>query len=77
MENLILYAKHWSLSSVVPLVRMAKNRASRGAKLSSIMIVGLDDPVLREVLELKEHVTHMEHRDDGWPAWDDVPGDRW
>ena len=78
MENLILYAKSWSLPSVISLISMAKNRASRGAKLSSITIVGLDDPAPREVLELKEHVTHVEDRvDDGWRAWDDVPGDGW
>ena len=77
MENLVFYAKSLSLLSVASLIKMAKNRVSRGAKLSSITIVEPGGPVPR-VFELRKYVTRMDHRiDDAWPAWDDIPGDKW
>ena len=56
---------------------MTENRASRGAKLSSITFVHVYGLALeKEVFELKEHVTHVECRvDDRPPPWDDVPGE--
>ena len=59
------------------LVNMAKNRASRGAKLSSISIVGLGGSVPgREMLKLRGHVVYLECRsDDAPPDWDSVPGE--
>ena len=77
LKKLVLYVKHWSLASAILLIRMAKNRASRGAKFSSITVIEVGDPALGELLSrLKEHVTHVEHRsDDARPAWDDVPGE--
>ena len=48
---------------------MAKQRASRDAKLSLITIVGLDEPVPgTEVFKLREYVKHVEYRvDDALP----------
>ncbi|KAF9780829.1 hypothetical protein BJ322DRAFT_284954 [Thelephora terrestris] len=59
------------------LVRMAKSRALRGAKLSSISIVGLRGFVPgRGVSKLRAHIVHLECRsDDASPAWDSVPGE--
>ena len=76
MEELILYAKPWGEGlNVECLIRMAKNRASRGAKLSSITIVsryGL--PQGRNLFELRKYVTRLDYRvDETRPAWDDIP----
>ena len=56
---------------------MAKNRASRGTKLSSIKIVNMGDRGLKkEMLKLGMHVTRVEYRIDPTPpAWDYVPGE--
>ena len=78
MEELVFYVRHWFLLSVEHLVRMAKNRASRGAKLSSITLVDLGGlGPEKEVSELREHVTNLVYRVDrcSSPAWDDIPGD--
>ena len=77
MEQLILYPKiSWPPLDVEPFNRMTKNRASRGAKLSSITFVNLrHDGSREEVLKLNEHVAHVECRAYGVkPDWDDVPG---
>ena len=77
MEELVLYFQYWTPHRVKPLIRMAENRASRGAKLSSITLVDLHGDGLREgVLELEEHFAHVEYRVGGaTPGWDDVPGE--
>ena len=41
MEELILYVQSWSLPDVKHLIRMARNRASRGARLASVTIIDL------------------------------------
>ena len=76
MEELVLYIKIWDVFDIRFLIKMAKNRASRGAKLSSITFVDRGGHGLREeALKLGEHVTHVEYRvDDTLPAWDDIPG---
>ena len=77
IEELVLYVNSWSKVDAGPLIRMAKNRASRRARLSSIKLVCRSGQGQREreVSELKEHVTHVEYRvDEVIPAWDDVPG---
>ena len=50
----------------------------RGLRLSSITFVSMGGhKQWDEVLELRKHVRHLEHRDGGrWPAWDDIPGER-
>ena len=79
MEELVVYIKIWYQFDVEILIRMTKNRASRGAKLSSITFVDLDASYgpRGEVFKLREHVTHVEYRvEDTLPAWDiDIPGD--
>ena len=79
MEDLALYNKKWDRSLDEPLITMARDRASRGAKLSSITFVlpgGL--PLLRNSLfeTLGEHVTrvHWGPSYHALPAWDYVPG---
>ena len=76
MEELVFYIKFWYPIDIQLLIRMAKNRASRGAKLPSITFVDRSGCGLREeALKLREHVTHVEYRVDGTPpAWDDFPG---
>lgn len=39
---------------------MATARASRGAKLESVRIVGQDKPVRIDALDIKKHALHME-----------------
>ena len=74
MEQLVVYT--WTLDRLQLnlLINMTKNRASRGAKLSSIMIANLGGRKQRkDVFKLKDHVTHMEYRVGGAPPdWDDV-----
>ena len=57
---------------------MARNRASRGAKLLSVTIVSLGIGELKEeVLKLREHVTHLEFSIGRLaPAWDEVSSER-
>ena len=59
------------------LISMTKNRASKRAKLLSIIIVGLDESERGgEALKLREHVTHVEYRpDDKFAAWNYLPGE--
>ena len=61
---------------VTYLIGMTKNRASSGAKLSSLTIVILDGPApVKDVFKLDEHVTNLECRVDDTPQiWDEVPG---
>ena len=77
LEDLTFYIKRWSLLDVEELIRMVGNRTSRGAKLSSIVIVGLHRLSPRDgVLKLGEYVTHMEYRvGDTPPDWDDIFGE--
>ena len=79
MEELVLYIV-WYSDNLHPkyLTTMAKNRASRGAKLSSIMITILGGySIEKDLSKLREHVTHVEHRtiDSGPPPWDEIPGE--
>lgn len=61
------------------LITMAKNRASRGAKLSSLTIVDLGGLGLRdEVFGLKEDVMHLDYRMGSEPPhWDVLHGEDW
>ena len=76
MEELVFYIISWDQFSVKRVASMAKNRASRGAKLSSIVFSSLGELAPRkEVSKLREHVTHVVCKfGDAVPAWDDIPG---
>ena len=76
MEELVVYDYTLEQFHVDHLISMTKNRASRGARLSSITIFDLNGCMLgKEVLKLREHVTHVEYEIDDEPPWDDVPGE--
>ena len=77
MEKLVLFVDSPSQICVWRLVRMAKNRASRGAKLSLVKVVDLGDLKLgRKVSGLSKHVMGVKYRVGGMlPAWDAVPGE--
>ena len=79
MEELVLYINPKD-ESLTDLIRMTKNRASRGAKLPSLKIISLHGRIPEEAVswieEAGEHVAHLEHgfsNDD--PAWDQIPGE--
>ena len=76
LKKLVLYSVYGSGAppNVKLLIEMAKNRASRGAKLSSVTLVTLKCRVNeKKVLKLREHVTHLEYRNDvSVPDWDTV-----
>ena len=78
MRQLVLYNSSLYQLDIQHLIDMARNRASRGVKLSSITISGQDGLALekeRELLKLREYVTHMEYRaHDLPPVWDHFPG---
>ena len=77
LEELVLYIEFQDDLRIEHLISMAKNRASAGAMLSSITIVGLDGltPGM-QAPELEEHVTRVMYRvDEVPPAWDHVPGE--
>ena len=60
VEELVLYIEFPSLFHGKYLVNMAESRASRGANLQSITIVGRGGLVPEgEVLKLREHVVHV------------------
>ena len=77
LENIILYIESRDDFHIGHLLSMAKQRAARGVKLSSITIVGLDELVsAKEVFGLREHVTRVNYRaGDVAPNWDYLPGD--
>ena len=56
------------------LISMAKNRAARGVKLSSITIISLGFTSPEAVPELSEYVAHVDYRKGcGAPRWDYIP----
>ena len=81
MEELVLYiVQHLDDLLLKCLTTMAKNRASRGAKLSSITIairVLCGHPVEKDLSKLRKYVTHVEYRepDSVPPPWDVIPGE--
>jgi len=56
---------------------MVQERASQGAKLRPITIVGLGELLPgKDVFKLRGHVTHMEYRvGENPPEWDSIPDD--
>ena len=75
MQNVILYIQSLSPLIVGCLTRMTKNRASREAKLSSVILANMSGRGQgNEASELiREHVTHVECRVGGeYPDWDSI-----
>ena len=74
LEELVLYVESQNAFNIPELMRMAKERASRGVKLSSIAIIGLGELVSgKEVFKLREHVTRVDYRvEEEPPEWDDI-----
>jgi hypothetical protein len=75
LEEIILYIKHPNQFHINELLSMAEERASRGAKLSMIMIVTTDALApTKEVFQLRKHVSRVEYKfDDAPPEWDTLP----
>jgi len=60
LEELTLYVEDRNAYHIPELVAMVKQRASRGARLRSIILVSLDERVLgKEVFKLRDHVAHV------------------
>ena len=78
LEEIILYITDPKEVLVNELLKMAKGRASRDAKLSAITIAVVDaTPSVRakNVLKLREHVSRVEYKlEDKLPQWDALPG---
>lgn len=77
LEELVLCIEECHELHVTEMLCMAEERASRGAKLSSITIVGIGKLVPgKEVFKLRKHVTRVDYRvDDAPPDWDCLPGE--
>ena len=74
LKKFTLFVESWGLTNDV--VDMAKKRALRGAKLSSITIVSFGAPVPEtDVLELGEHITQVECTVETMmsPSWEYLP----
>jgi len=76
LEELVLYVETRNEFNIPELMNMAKERASKGAKLRSVTIVGLGELVPgKEVFKLRKHVAHVEYRfEENPPKWDSTPG---
>jgi hypothetical protein len=74
LEELVLYVESRDTFNIPELMSMAKERASGGAKLSSITIIGLGELVPgKEVFKLRAHVAHVDYRvGEQPPNWDDI-----
>lgn len=77
LEEIILHIRKPDQFRINDLLRMAEERALRGAKLSAILIVSLDVafvPTEEAVFQLRKHVSRVEHKfDDVLPEWDTLP----
>ena len=76
LEEVTLYIKRMGQFRINELVSMAKERAAKGAKLSAISIISLDDASIspREMSQLREHVSRVEYKfGDAMPTWDTLP----
>lgn len=77
MEELVLYIKNKAFFCLNDVLEMVEERASSGAKLWTITIVGSQELVpVKEVFKLRNHVSRVEYRlDDMEPEWDIPPTD--
>jgi len=76
LEKVVLCVGRRNTVDIEELMSMAKERASAGVKLSSIMVVGLGEPLpWKQVYGLEGYVTRVDCRiAEEPPRWDDVPG---
>ena len=77
LEELVLYIRNKDRFCINELLEMVKERASSGAKLSIVTIIGFQVFVPgKEVFKLKNHVSRVEYGlDDSAPEWDALPTD--
>lgn len=78
LEEFVLYIQRQGDESCIEaLSEMAKERASRGAKLSTVVIVCPQELIAAEgMFGLDSCVSHVERRlYEKLPEWDDVPGE--
>lgn len=75
MEQLNLHVRRRRRFDLRHVIEMAKNRASRGARLPSVTCANQDGSLAKkQMFELKQHVTHGRYQIGRLPpAWDDVP----
>ena len=75
LEEIILYNNHPDEFRIEELLSMAKERASRGAKLLAITIVSIGAfAPMKEVFRLRKHVLRVEYKfEDAPPKWDTLP----
>ena len=75
LEEISLYVDSPGESYIDELLNMAEGRASRGAKLSAIMIVSTEALApAKKVFQLRKYVSRVEYRfDDALPEWDTLP----
>jgi len=75
LEELVLYVEKKERFCINELLKMVKERASRGTKLSTITIVSSREFMpANEVLKLRNYVPRVEYRlDNVVPRWDDIP----
>ena len=77
LEELVLHIGSKDWFCINEMLKMVAERASSGAKLSTITIVSLQEFVpAKEVLKLRNHVSRVKYRlDDSVSAWHIVPAD--
>ena len=77
LEELVVCTEYLPPLVLEHLINMVKNRASRGAKLTSVRLVNLRSRKQEdEVLKFREHGIRVESRfGSARPAWDSVPGE--
>jgi hypothetical protein len=76
MEELAIYLQHSDRLDFDRLVSMAKNRASKGARLLSVTFVHAKSVgEIYDLSTLQEHVTHIKGSISHEPDWDWIPGE--
>ena len=75
LEGLILWIRALEEFHIKDLLEMAEQRASKGAKLSMVVINCEHELVpAGDVLDLRRYVSHVEYKLEDWfPTWDVVP----
>ena len=76
LEGLVLYICGLYEFCIDELFEMVKQRALRGVKLSTIVIISEGLDLEKAVLSLRQYVSHVEYKLDEWfPRWDLVPSE--
>ena len=75
LEELTVYSRRRDWFHGRGLLGMAGGRASVGAKLKTVVIMGPQELIsAREIFKLRAHVSHVEHKFGYQPRWDLIPG---